>query len=201
LADLKALVYEVYVAAGTPTLDEITAWVREDGDLAGAPGRDTVGRIIGDAGMPASQLDVASVVTVLARLARWDPKGTADRARDLWVAARLHRPPGVPLDEVADPFALEVHRPVEPEELPDGLPLLPPYVSREHDLQLTRLTAQAAEGRSGMAVLVAGSSAGKTRACWEALEPLRKAGGWRLWHPRDPSRSGRRCNSCRWSDR
>jgi len=39
-----------------------------------------------------------------------------------------------------------------------------------------------------MAVLVAGSSAGKTQACWEALEPLRRVGGWRLWHPCYPSR-------------
>ena len=42
---------------------------------------------------------------------------------------------------------------------------------------------------SGMVVLVAGSSAGKTRACWEAIEPLRDADGWRLWHPRNPTRS------------
>ncbi|BBC38579.1 hypothetical protein SGFS_098730 [Streptomyces graminofaciens] len=35
-------------------------------------------------------------------------------------------------------------------------------------------------------VLVGGSSTGKTRACWEALELL--PGDWRLWHPIDPSR-------------
>ena len=47
----------------------------------------------------------------------------------------------------------------------------------------------AAEGRSGIAVLVGGSSTGKTRACWEALQLLRdQAGQWRLWHPIDPSR-------------
>ncbi|MGH8878930.1 MAG: hypothetical protein ACRD0P_16595 [Stackebrandtia sp.] len=39
-----------------------------------------------------------------------------------------------------------------------------------------------------IAVLVAGSSAGKTRACWEALHPLRDRKGWRLWHPFDPTR-------------
>ena len=34
-----------------------------------------------------------------------------------------------------------------------------------------------------------GSSTGKTRACWEALQLLRdQEPGWRLWHPIDPSR-------------
>ena len=47
----------------------------------------------------------------------------------------------------------------------------------------------AAGGRSGVAVLVGGSSTGKTRACWEALGLLRdEPGPWRLWHPIDPSR-------------
>jgi hypothetical protein len=47
----------------------------------------------------------------------------------------------------------------------------------------------AAEGTSGIAVLVGGSSTGKTRACWEALGLLRGTPEpWRLWHPIDPSR-------------
>ena len=47
----------------------------------------------------------------------------------------------------------------------------------------------AAEGRSRIAVLVGGSSTGKTRACWEALQLLRgQEPGWRLWHPIDPTR-------------
>ncbi|MFI5066435.1 MAG: hypothetical protein ACHP9Z_20995 [Streptosporangiales bacterium] len=38
-------------------------------------------------------------------------------------------------------------------------------------------------------MLVGGSSTGKTRACWEALELLRDLPErWRLWHPIDPSR-------------
>ncbi|MEU5002632.1 hypothetical protein [Streptomyces sp. NPDC021622] len=32
-----------------------------------------------------------------------------------------------------------------------------------------------------------GSSTGKTRACWEAVQPL--SGKWRLWHPFDPDRA------------
>ena len=96
---------------------------------------------------------------------------------------------GRPLGEVTDPFALEVHRPVQPEDPQPGLPSLPAYVPREHDMELGRVVRAAAEGSSGIAVLVGGSSTGKTRACWEALQLLRdRKPGWRLWHPIDPSR-------------
>ena len=105
-----------------------------------------------------------------------------------------HRPQagpvaGRPLAEVTDPFELEVHRPVQPEDAPPGLPVLPPYVPREHDQVLGQVVRAAADGRSGIAVLVGGSSTGKTRACWEALALLRDQDPpWRLWHPIDPSR-------------
>jgi hypothetical protein len=96
---------------------------------------------------------------------------------------------GWPLDEVTDPFALEVHRPVQPEDPQPGLPALPAYVPREHDTELGSMVRAAAEGSSGIAVLVGGSSTGKTRACWEALQLLRnRPGQGRLWHPIDPSR-------------
>ena len=96
---------------------------------------------------------------------------------------------GRPLGEVTDPFALEVHRPVQPDGPQHDLPVLPVYVPREHDDELKRVVEGAAEGHSGMAVLVGGSSTGKTRACWEALRLLRdQEPGWRLWHPIDPSR-------------
>ena len=96
---------------------------------------------------------------------------------------------GRPLDEVTDPFALEVHRPVQPEDPQPGLPALPAYVPREHDTELGSVVRAAAEGSSGIAVLVGGSSTGKTRACWEALQLLRdRPEQWRLWHPIDPSR-------------
>jgi hypothetical protein len=99
------------------------------------------------------------------------------------------RPAGRPLDEVTDPFALEVHRAIQPEDPQPGLPALPAYVPREHDVDLGRVVRAAAEGSSGIAVLVGGSSTGKTRACWEALQLLRdRPGQWRLWHPIDPSR-------------
>jgi Trypsin-like peptidase domain len=96
---------------------------------------------------------------------------------------------GWPLAEVTDPFALEVHRPVQPEASQPWLPDLPTYVRRDHDTELGSVVRAAAEGRSGIAVLVGGSSTGKTRACWEALQLLRdRPERWRLWHPIDPTR-------------
>ena len=96
---------------------------------------------------------------------------------------------GWPLEEVTNPFVLEVHRPVHLEDAPPGLPVLPLYEKREHDEVLGQLVRAAAEGRSEIAVLVGGSSTGKTRACWEALALLRDQDPpWRLWHPIDPSR-------------
>jgi hypothetical protein len=98
---------------------------------------------------------------------------------------------GRPLDEVTDPFVLEVHRPVQPEDPQPGLPALPAYVPRDHDAELGSVVRAVAEGHSGIAVLVGGASTGKTRACWEALQVLRdRPGLWRLWHPIDPSRPG-----------
>ncbi|WP_189554693.1 hypothetical protein [Streptomyces lavendofoliae] len=95
--------------------------------------------------------------------------------------------PGLPLSEVVDPFYLEVHRSIASPVT--GLPMLPAYVPREHDRVLAEVVAQAAGGASQIAVLVGGSSTGKTRACWEALAPLRESNEpWRLWHPIAPTR-------------
>ncbi|GAA0232650.1 hypothetical protein GCM10010492_34270 [Saccharothrix mutabilis subsp. mutabilis] len=95
-------------------------------------------------------------------------------------------PVGVPLEQVVDPFAVEVHRSITLDE--GHLPDLPLYVPRAHDTRLRVVVERAVRGLSAMAVLTAGSAAGKTRACWEALAPLRAAGGWRLWHPQSPTR-------------
>jgi uncharacterized protein YidB (DUF937 family) len=116
-----------------------------------------------------------------------------NRLDDAQRAALQASPPSVagrPLAEVTDPFALEVHQPVQPEDPQPGLPALPRYVPREHDTELGSVVRAAAEGSSGIAVLVGGSSTGKTRACWEALRLLRdQEPGWRLWHPIYPSRA------------
>ena len=95
-------------------------------------------------------------------------------------------PVGRLVAELADPFALEVHRPVTVGSVGAHLPDLPPYIRRPHDEELAQVVARAVGGRSAMAVLVGGSSTGKTRACWEAIHLLPP--GWRLWHPIDPTR-------------
>ena len=100
------------------------------------------------------------------------------------------RPAGWLLDQVISPFdfALGVHQAIEAANLDVALPELPEYVLRDHDRDLSMRVKAAAEGRSSIAVLVGGSSTGKTRACWEALEPLRgRPEQWRLWHPIAPS--------------
>jgi hypothetical protein len=49
---------------------------------------------------------------------------------------------GWPLGEMTDPFVLEVHRPVQPENAPPGLPLLLPYEERLHDDVLGQVRAR-----------------------------------------------------------
>jgi hypothetical protein len=95
-------------------------------------------------------------------------------------------PLGRPIHELTDPFALEVHRAIDAPDRATPLPALPAYVERDHDRQLRAIVKQVADGGSAAAVLVGGSSTGKTRACWEAVQTLPK--DWRLWHPIDPSR-------------
>ncbi|WP_157594327.1 hypothetical protein [Streptosporangium amethystogenes] len=102
--------------------------------------------------------------------------------------------PGRPLKQVSDPFQLEVHHAIDADSGVDsgsaGLPELPVYVRRDHDQALGAVVAQARAGESRVAVLVGGSSTGKTRACWEALHLLRnQPEEWRLWHPIDPTRA------------
>ncbi|MEU4995037.1 hypothetical protein [Streptomyces sp. NPDC021622] len=102
---------------------------------------------------------------------------------------------GKPIGEW-DPHHLEVH-PAGP--VPGGAAPgrhkpggpereLPGYVPRAHDHVLAEVVLDAAQGRSRIVVLVGSSSTGKTRACWEAVQPLARE-GWRLWHPFDPTRA------------
>ncbi|WP_406300827.1 hypothetical protein OG948_57515 (plasmid) [Embleya sp. NBC_00888] len=94
---------------------------------------------------------------------------------------------GRPVREFTDPFALEVHQAIDaPEHTGKALPVPPVYVPRAHDRLLRAAVERAAGGESTMVTLVAGSSTGKTRACWEALQHV--PNGWRLWHPIAPGR-------------
>lgn len=65
---MKTLLYELYLKADAPTLDEIRAMVLEDAheDLPGSPSRDTISRCISKPGVPKSADDVATVAMVLA---------------------------------------------------------------------------------------------------------------------------------------
>jgi uncharacterized protein YidB (DUF937 family) len=134
--------------------------------------------------VPSFGMSVAMLAWVLkSRLAdvRGVRGGDADK-RDVMPMPRLRM-----LTEL-DPFDLEVHRPVEVETA-EAIPVLPRYVPREHDTLLRKATGQAAGGQSQLAVVVGGSSTGKTRACWEALHSLRdRHEQWHLWHPIDPTR-------------
>ncbi|MFD5895930.1 helix-turn-helix domain-containing protein, partial [Streptomyces sp. NPDC060366] len=99
--------------------------------------------------------------------------------------------PGRPIGEWA-PHDLEVHR-AGPGPTAAGSDMSaerawPAYVRRKHDRVLDKAVDDTMAGHSRIMVLVGASSTGKTRACWEAVQPLADQ-GWRLWHPFDPTRA------------
>ncbi|MFE9318582.1 helix-turn-helix domain-containing protein [Streptomyces albidoflavus] len=88
-----------------------------------------------------------------------------------------------------DPHHLEVH----PAGSDVGLghpsvSLLSGYIRRDHDRVLADSVSAVAAGKRRMVMLVGSSSTGKTRACWEAVQPLASK-GWVLWHPFNPTRA------------
>ena len=188
LASLKALIYELYLAAGPLTLDEIRdRGDRSGSDLAGNPSRDTISRIIGSADLPPSQAAVIAVATVLAREARWDTEYAAGRARDLWVTAWMASaggPAGAIRVSDADPRRLGVHAAISVPGVPDETP--PEYVPRDADGggHGVRAAAAAAAERGGFVLLTGGSSAGKTRSAAEAVKA--ELPDWWLVHPAGP---------------
>ncbi|GHE51678.1 helix-turn-helix domain-containing protein [Streptomyces capitiformicae] len=151
--------------------------------------RGTVNRALSANAAPPSK----STVSALARALGMDPQPLLDllTASAGGGGDRLSRSLGRPVAEW-DPLDLEVRPAAVPHttagEAPGAPGMLPGYVCRPHDEALARLVADAAAGRSRMAVLVGSSSTGKTRACWEAVQPL-AAAGWRLWQPVDPTRA------------
>ncbi|MGW5346149.1 tetratricopeptide repeat protein [Streptomyces sp. NPDC004050] len=187
LANLKHLLYELYVEAGSPPVARLSELIGADDQLPGAPSKDTIHRIIGSKELPPRQADAISVSAVLARAAGWDPVHTMEQVRQAWVAARLIEPLGLPVADL-DPFTLEVHRSIEAEEGSEQL-TLPSYVPRDHDRELRNVVKRAVGGVSAMATLTGGSSTGKTRALWEALQYLPPS--WRVWQPLDSGRLDR----------
>jgi hypothetical protein len=152
----------------------------------------TVGSWATGASLPRDLDQLAAVGAVLARWGAQKPPAPREwshlmRADEGARGALGDAGPGRLVAELTDPFTLEVHRPVEVDgPAGAGLPVLPPYIKRDHDDSLANAVGQAIGGCSAMAVLVGGSSTGKTRACWEVLGLLPP--GWRLWHPYDPTR-------------
>ena len=96
---------------------------------------------------------------------------------------------GWPLGEVRDPFALEVHRPIQPEDPQPGLPALPAYVPRGHDAELARVVSGGGGGpqrdRGAGRRVLHGQDPGLLGGAGLLRD---RAGQWRLWHPIDPSR-------------
>ncbi|MEU5256701.1 hypothetical protein [Streptomyces longwoodensis] len=193
LRELKDLLYEVYLAAGAPSLDEIAGNIAADTheDLPGAPLRDTISRVIAGSGRPQQQADVVAVAKVLARRAAWDADDLARRVRDLWVRARMAHGVGRPIGDLRADVrlvldrGLGIHLALEIGDARDRFGILPAYVPRDHDARLKTVVDAAVAGDSGIAVLVGESSTGKTRALWEAVREL--PDGWRLWHPLTPT--------------
>ncbi|MFD8809570.1 hypothetical protein ACFVZ6_28930, partial [Streptomyces sp. NPDC059597] len=191
LRALKELLYEVYLAAGTPSLDEITEDIASDDGLVGSPSRDTVHRVITDGERSGQQADVVAVATALARRAAWDAPDLAGRVRELWVQGRMAQGVGRPLGDLRGDVrlvldgGLGVHPALDTGGAQEQFGMLPAYIRRDHDARLEMVVDAAKAGRSGIAVLVGGSSTGKTRALWEAVGEL--PDDWRLWHPLSPT--------------
>jgi TPR repeat protein len=189
LRQLKELLYSLYLEAGTPTLDDIVKWIYAAYTaclVPSVPSRDTVRDCIGSPQLPAKQSDAITIAGTLASHGCRNPDDAKAHACQLWVDAYEWVPLGRPITDLNDPFTLEVHRAIDTIQGHTDLPLLPPYVERDHDRELADRVQEATGGQSKMIVLVGGSSTGKTRTCWEAIHKLPE--GWRLWHPFDPTR-------------
>ncbi|MEV6840947.1 hypothetical protein AB0N17_41830 [Streptomyces sp. NPDC051133] len=140
----------------------------------------------------ASAAPSAETVVALARVLRLPEKELLDlrraAAEETEFVGREGKGLGKPICDW-DPHDLEVHPAGAGfnRKQPGVKAILSGYVTRDHDQVLAEVVRDALEGRSRMVVLVGSSSTGKTRACWEAVQPMANR-GWRLWHPFDPTR-------------
>ncbi|MFF2775926.1 hypothetical protein ACFVU3_13540 [Streptomyces sp. NPDC058052] len=162
-------------------------------------GRTTVSEAFREDGPVPSEQTVAALADALSlpreELLRLRRRATGTSSGAVGPVARVVEEvprPGRPIGDW-DPHALEVH-PAGPAVATAGsvggagVRALSAYVRREHDRVLAEVVQEASSGRSRIVVLVGSSSTGKTRACWEAVQPL-AAKGWQLWHPFDPTRA------------
>jgi hypothetical protein len=188
LQKLKRLLYEVYLAAAAPSMDDIAALIAADDKLPGSPGRDSVHRCLRSSELPPNQADAIAVGFVLARKARWDVHDVAQRVKQYWLDERLH--PSGSLRTVGQwsPIALGIHRTIvvargDDEQRAGGDEALTPYLVRAHDGVLRRRLEAARGGAAVMTMLVGGSSTGKTRCLYEAVRTV--LAEWPLLAPRD----------------
>jgi hypothetical protein len=190
LKQLKDLLYQLYLDAGAPSMDDIATWISADDNLPGAPERDSIRRCIGSAEPPPNQHDVVSIAAVLARAARWNIDDAQVRIRSLWVKAHLVVPLGTPVQELSNPIVLKVHPVIDVPGAPEGLPS---YLPRAHDEVLSTVLASASDC-AVMVTIVGESSTGKTRAAYEAVRRILP--DWNLYYPISPSKpSPRRCGA------
>ncbi|WP_157362075.1 hypothetical protein [Haloechinothrix halophila] len=85
--------------------------------------------------------------------------------------------------------------------LPGEEPRLPKYLSRDVDRVLVQRVERAARGTSTVVFAVSNGTAGKTRACWEAIQHRRPDGtlalaGWRVWPTLSPIAPDELLESC-----
>ncbi|MFE7271858.1 helix-turn-helix domain-containing protein [Streptomyces sp. NPDC057623] len=156
------------------------------------PAHNTAIYVMGQPGAGKSELlaslrpsvPVASEETVAALARRLDlPVAELLAFRE---TAQADQIPGRPISEWS-PLELGVHRAATPIGTSETKKSeLPPYILRSHDELLADAVRDAAAGRSQMLVVTGNSTTGKTRACWEAVQPLSQQ-GWRLWHPFNPT--------------
>jgi hypothetical protein len=105
------------------------------------------------------------------------------RVPNLRVKVYEWAPLGMPIAELTDPSALDVHRAVDAGPGDTALPVLPPYPERDYDRE-ERERVLETFGRSGMVLVFWGLSTGKTRAYLETIQ--QSPDGWRLDCPAMP---------------
>lgn len=147
-------------------------------------GRTTTSNALSES-KPAPSVRTVAALALALRIQNQELPKLLDQARGKTprASSRTRISPGEPIDGI-DPLLLGIHPAIETNA--PGAARLPTYVSRSHDDDLGELIKEIPEEGAAFLVLVGGSSTGKTRACWEAVQPLATQ-DWRLWHPMFPT--------------
>ncbi|MFD3542490.1 hypothetical protein ACFWUQ_23780 [Streptomyces sp. NPDC058662] len=189
--DLASALQALYAEAGSPTLRSLARKISEGRGTASAS-PSSISDWMHAKAVPSRKMDLAALVAVLTSSthrsltrepARFEElrKAAILKTRSRQADAESSKRPwlGRPVESYNDPLTLEVHRPIQMDGAPSGLPR---YIERAHDFQLR--TALKGDG-SNLLILAGGSSTGKTRAAYEAV---RSMPGWLLYHPISPNK-------------